>query len=245
MPENDFADRLAWPLPASVQLSQIRDLASGLILSSDGYILTSAHVIRNVDDIQVRLDDGRRFRARGGSRRAATWACSRSRPPGCPLPSWATPPNWPRATGWRRSARPSVSMAPSPPAWSAQPGAFSIGGGRHSLHPDRRRHQPRQFRRSPLQQPGRGGGDQCADLQRQWRLHGHLVRGPHQSGAEDRPCVARKRHRPACTPGRRVPGSDAGTRAVVRRARHHGRSGRCRCTTAVRRTPPVWRSATS
>jgi serine protease Do len=64
MPENDFADRLAWPLPASVQLSQIRDLASGLILSSDGYILTSAHVIRNVDDIQVRLDDGRRFRAR-------------------------------------------------------------------------------------------------------------------------------------------------------------------------------------
>ncbi|MGJ7486784.1 trypsin-like peptidase domain-containing protein [Variovorax sp. LT2P21] len=64
MPENDFADRLAWPLPASARLSQIRDLASGLILSSDGYILTSAHVIRNVDDIQVRLDDGRRFRAR-------------------------------------------------------------------------------------------------------------------------------------------------------------------------------------
>ena len=64
MPENDFADRLAWPLPASVQLSQIRDLASGLILSSDGYILTSAHVIRHVDDIQVRLDDGRRLRAR-------------------------------------------------------------------------------------------------------------------------------------------------------------------------------------
>ncbi|MCU4118773.1 trypsin-like peptidase domain-containing protein [Variovorax sp. N23] len=64
MPENDFADRLAWPLPASAQPSQLRDLASGLILSSDGYILTSAHVIRSVDDIQVRLDDGRRFRAR-------------------------------------------------------------------------------------------------------------------------------------------------------------------------------------
>src|ERR1700733_12528780 len=30
-PEADFADRLAWPLPASVRVSQIRDLASGLV----------------------------------------------------------------------------------------------------------------------------------------------------------------------------------------------------------------------
>ncbi|RZL92737.1 MAG: PDZ domain-containing protein [Variovorax sp.] len=63
-PESDFADRLAWPLSASVQLSQIRDLASGVILSSDGLILTSAHVIANIDEAQVRLDDGRRFQAR-------------------------------------------------------------------------------------------------------------------------------------------------------------------------------------
>ncbi|MDR6536782.1 trypsin-like peptidase domain-containing protein [Variovorax soli] len=63
-PENDFSDRLAWPLPASVQVSQIRDLASGVILSSDGLILTSAHVVANIDEAQVRLDDGRRFTAR-------------------------------------------------------------------------------------------------------------------------------------------------------------------------------------
>ncbi|CAN7702013.1 trypsin-like peptidase domain-containing protein [Variovorax sp. LjRoot290] len=63
-PENDFADRLAWPLPASVRLSEVRDLASGVILTSDGLILTSAHVIANVDEAQVRLDDGRRFSAR-------------------------------------------------------------------------------------------------------------------------------------------------------------------------------------
>ncbi|RST53060.1 trypsin-like peptidase domain-containing protein [Variovorax sp. MHTC-1] len=63
-PENDFADRLAWPLPASVRLSQIRDLASGVILASDGLILTSAHVVASIDEAQVRLDDGRRFKAR-------------------------------------------------------------------------------------------------------------------------------------------------------------------------------------
>uniref|UniRef100_UPI000D3C08C6 trypsin-like peptidase domain-containing protein n=1 Tax=unclassified Variovorax TaxID=663243 RepID=UPI000D3C08C6 len=70
-PERDFADRLAWPLPASARISQIRDLASGLILSADGLILTSAHVVAHIDEAQVQLDDGRRFTARvlGADRR--------------------------------------------------------------------------------------------------------------------------------------------------------------------------------
>jgi serine protease Do len=63
-PEHDFADRLAWPLPASVRVSQIRDLASGVIVSSDGLILTNAHVLASIDEAHVRLDDGRRFTAR-------------------------------------------------------------------------------------------------------------------------------------------------------------------------------------
>ncbi|MFH0131817.1 trypsin-like peptidase domain-containing protein [Variovorax sp. VaC1] len=63
-PERDFADRLAWPLPASARISQIRDLASGVIIDSNGLILTSAHVVTNIDEAQVQLDDGRRFTAR-------------------------------------------------------------------------------------------------------------------------------------------------------------------------------------
>ena len=63
-PELDFADRLAPPMPASARLSQTRDLASGVILTSDGVILTSAHVVAGVDEAQVRLDDGRRFPGR-------------------------------------------------------------------------------------------------------------------------------------------------------------------------------------
>lgn len=62
-PERDFADRLAWPLPASVRISQIRDLASGVIIDSNGLILTSAHLVTNIDEAQVQLDDGRRFTA--------------------------------------------------------------------------------------------------------------------------------------------------------------------------------------
>ncbi|WP_261803409.1 trypsin-like peptidase domain-containing protein [Variovorax sp. PAMC26660] len=63
-PERDFADRLAWPLPANARISQIRDLASGVIIDSNGLILTSAHVVANIDEAQVQLDDGRRFTAR-------------------------------------------------------------------------------------------------------------------------------------------------------------------------------------
>ncbi|WPG41385.1 trypsin-like peptidase domain-containing protein [Variovorax sp. EBFNA2] len=63
-PEHDFADRLAWPLAASARISQIRDLASGVIIDGDGLILTSAHVVTNVDEAQVLLHDGRRFTAR-------------------------------------------------------------------------------------------------------------------------------------------------------------------------------------
>ncbi|MDM0041170.1 trypsin-like peptidase domain-containing protein [Variovorax sp. J22G21] len=63
-PESDFADRLASPLPASLAPGQIRDLASGVILASDGLILTSAHVVADIDEAQVRLADGRRFTGR-------------------------------------------------------------------------------------------------------------------------------------------------------------------------------------
>lgn len=63
-PDFDFADRLAQPLATQVQVSQVRDLASGLVLREDGLILTSAHVVAGVDDVQVQLDDGRRFTAR-------------------------------------------------------------------------------------------------------------------------------------------------------------------------------------
>lgn len=40
-------------------------LGSGVIVSPDGYILTNNHVIEAADDIEVSLNDGRRFKAKG------------------------------------------------------------------------------------------------------------------------------------------------------------------------------------
>ncbi|HEY0180485.1 MAG TPA: trypsin-like peptidase domain-containing protein [Dokdonella sp.] len=41
-----------------------RSLGSGVIFSSDGYVLTNNHVISGADDIQVLLDDGRAMQAK-------------------------------------------------------------------------------------------------------------------------------------------------------------------------------------
>jgi serine protease Do len=63
-PRNDLSDALPWPAPAGLQVDSERDVASGIVISSDGLILTSAHVTADVDELEVRLDDGRRFAAR-------------------------------------------------------------------------------------------------------------------------------------------------------------------------------------
>jgi serine protease Do len=49
--------------PQGPQKREQSSLGSGVVISSDGYILTNAHVIQQADEIQVRLADNREFKA--------------------------------------------------------------------------------------------------------------------------------------------------------------------------------------
>ena len=54
-----LTQRLLGYVPGPVRKRQERSLGSGVIFSSEGYVLTNNHVINGADDIQVLLDDGR------------------------------------------------------------------------------------------------------------------------------------------------------------------------------------------
>jgi serine protease Do len=63
----EFFRRFGFPAPyneAPAEPPPLRGSASGFIVSSDGYILTNAHVVSNADEVTVRLTDRREFPAK-------------------------------------------------------------------------------------------------------------------------------------------------------------------------------------
>ena len=68
-PFYDFFRRFAPQIPRD---QEERSLGSGFIISSDGYILTNAHVVDDADTVTVRLTDKREFKAKviGADKRA-------------------------------------------------------------------------------------------------------------------------------------------------------------------------------
>ena len=76
-------------------------------------------------------------------------------------------------------------------------GRRDLESGRHGrrlpeLHPDRRRHQPRQQRRPADQPPRRGDRHQHGHRQQFRRQRGHRLRHPHQHVHERRPATHRQ-----------------------------------------------------
>jgi len=67
-PFYDFFRRFGPPQPRDYEA---RSLGSGFIISADGYILTNAHVVEAAEDITVKLNDKREFKAKviGSDRR--------------------------------------------------------------------------------------------------------------------------------------------------------------------------------
>jgi len=61
-PFYDFFRRFQIPMPQGEIPAHA--LGSGFIVSGDGYILTNAHVVRNADEVTVKLTDKREFKAK-------------------------------------------------------------------------------------------------------------------------------------------------------------------------------------
>ncbi|HEY4959048.1 MAG TPA: trypsin-like peptidase domain-containing protein, partial [Caldimonas sp.] len=62
--DDDGAGGNPWPRPAACgRKAEERMLASGFVISSDGYILTNAHVVADVDSASVQLIDRRQYTA--------------------------------------------------------------------------------------------------------------------------------------------------------------------------------------
>lgn len=57
-----FGDRFSYPKQPGMH--KTASLGSGVIVSSDGYILTNDHVIRDADEIDVMLSDNRKFKGK-------------------------------------------------------------------------------------------------------------------------------------------------------------------------------------
>ncbi|WP_269533368.1 DegQ family serine endoprotease [Chitinimonas sp. BJYL2] len=65
----EFFRRFGFPVPRGVVPNQPREeraqsLGSGFIIARDGYLLTNAHVVAEADEITVRLNDKREFKAK-------------------------------------------------------------------------------------------------------------------------------------------------------------------------------------
>src|SRR6202022_5193507 len=63
-PMDDPVLRRFFPGLGEPETRRATSLGSGVIVSSEGYVLTNTHVIEEADDIQIVLSDGRRLRAR-------------------------------------------------------------------------------------------------------------------------------------------------------------------------------------
>jgi serine protease Do len=63
-PFHEFFEKFFGQIPQVPDQPRVRSLGSGFIISADGYVLTSAHVVENADEIVVRMTDRREMLAK-------------------------------------------------------------------------------------------------------------------------------------------------------------------------------------
>ncbi len=145
-PFYDFFRRFGPPQPRDYEA---RSLGSGFIISADGYILTNAHVVEAAEDITVKLNDKREFKAKviGADRRTDV---ARDQDRGKRIAGGEDRRSG-AAQGRRMGAgdRLAVRFREHRDRGHRQrQGPLAAAGELRSLHPDRRGDQPWQLRRS-------------------------------------------------------------------------------------------------
>ena len=213
---------------------RVNSLGSGFIIDPSGIVVTNNHVIADADEITVILNDGTRLKAetdRQGHQdrsRAAAGQAGQAAQAG-------EVRRFRQAAARRMGDRDRQPVQPRRHRHrrhrlGAQP--------RHQfrslrqLHPDRRRHQSRQFRRPAVQSRRRGRRHQHRDHLAVGRLDRHRLLGAVEDrGRSDRPAapvrrdparLARRAHPAGDRRHRRKPEHQAAARRAGRRRRREG-----------------------
>ena len=201
------------PQPEQMQ----RSLGSGVMVDSSGLVVTNNHVIEGADQVKISLADKREFEAEIVLKDSRTdLAVLRIKDSKEKFPTLDFSNSDDLLVG-------DVVLAIGNPFGVGQTVTHGIISalartqvGHHRLpvlHPDRRRHQSRQFRRRAGRHDRQAGGRQHRDLLALRRLAGHRLRHSRQHGARRRRFRQERRQgREAAVARRPAAGGDAGDR---------------------------------
>ena len=213
---------------------RVNSLGSGFVIDESGIVVTNNHVISEADEVTVVFTDGSRLKAEVLGRDQKTDLALLRVKPTKPLKAvkfgdsdkvrlgeWVIAignPFSPRRLGHRRHR---VGAQPRHQFRSLR-----------QLHPDRRVHQPRQFRRSAVQHGWRRDRREHRDHLALRRLDRHRLRGPGEDRRRrdrpaapvrrDPPRLARRAHPAGHRRHRRKPRPETDARRADRRRRRQG-----------------------
>ena len=158
-------------------------LGSGVLVSADGYVVTNNHVVGQSNaEVTVAIGDRRELRAKiVGVDSWTDLALLKVDATGLPVIPWGDSSKlkvaeWVMAVGNPFSLNQTVTLGVVSALGRAGVGISHLRG----LHPDRRRHQPRQLGRRADQQARRADRHQHRHLLAERRLSGHRLRRAEQ-----------------------------------------------------------------